>query len=62
MTKLVKLTVIQTYSDNSTCSNNHVEIQIPSEAAEIIKKYWQQTHKLTKENNCHTKTCYLFED
>ena len=48
MAKLV--TVVQTYFSDGTYRNNRVEMQIPNEAAEIIKKYWQekQIHKCTK--------------
>lgn len=47
MAKLV--TVVQTYFSDGTYRNNRVEMQIPNEAAEIIKKYWQekQIHKCT---------------
>lgn len=38
MAKLV--TVVQTYFSDGTYRNNRVEMQIPNEAAEIIKKYW----------------------
>ena len=48
MAKLV--TVVQTYLSDGTYRNNRVEMQIPNEAAEIIKKYWQekQIHKCTR--------------
>ena len=48
MAKLV--TVVQTYFSDGTYRNNRVEMQIPNEAAEIIKKYWleKQIHKCTK--------------
>lgn len=47
MAKLV--TVVQTYFSDGTYRNNRVEMQIPNEAAEIIKKYWleKQIHKCT---------------
>ena len=40
MAKLV--TVVQTYFKNGTYRNNRVEMQIPDEAAEIIRKYWNE--------------------
>lgn len=40
MAKLV--TVVQTYFSDGTYRNNLVEMQIPNEAAEIIKKYWNE--------------------
>ena len=48
MAKLV--TVVQTYFGDGTYRNNRVEMQIPNEAAEIIKKYWQekQIHNCTE--------------
>lgn len=48
MAKLV--TVVQTYFSDGTYRNNRVEMQIPNEAAEIIKKYWQekQIHNCTE--------------
>lgn len=48
MAKLV--TVVRTYFIDGTYRNNRVEMQIPNEAAEIIKKYWleKQIHKCTK--------------
>lgn len=48
MAKLV--TVVQTYFSDGTYRNNRVEMQIPNEAAKIIKKYWleKQIHKCTK--------------
>ena len=48
MAKLV--TVVQTYFSDGTYRNNRVEMQIPNEAAEIIKKYWleKHIHKCTK--------------
>jgi len=48
MAKLV--TVVQTYFKNGTYRNNRVEMQIPDEAAEIIRKYWQekQIHNCTE--------------
>jgi hypothetical protein len=48
MAKLI--TVVQTYFSDGTYRNNRVEMQIPNEAAEIIKKYWQekQIHNCTE--------------
>ena len=48
MAKLV--TVVQTYFSDGRYRNNRVEMQIPNEAAEIIKKYWQekQIHNCTE--------------
>lgn len=48
MTKLV--TVVQTYFRDGRYRNNRVEMQIPDEAAEIIRKYWQekQIHNCTE--------------
>ena len=48
MAKLV--TAVQTHFSDGTYRNNRVEMQIPNEAAEIIKKYWleKQIHKCTK--------------
>lgn len=48
MAKLV--TVVQTYFRDGTYRNNRVEMQIPEEAAEIIRKYWQekQIHNCTE--------------
>lgn len=40
MAKLV--TVVQTYFRDGKYRNNRVEIQIPDEAAEIIRKYWNE--------------------
>lgn len=40
MAKLV--TVVQTYFRDGNYRNNRVEIQIPDEAAEIIRKYWNE--------------------
>ena len=61
MAKFVKLTVIQTYSNGSLCTNNMVELQIPKEAAEIIKKYQHQIYKCSKASN-NTKTICCIED
>lgn len=48
MAKLV--TVVQTYFRDGRYRNNRVEMQIPDEAAEIIRKYWQekQIHNCTE--------------
>ena len=48
MAKLV--TVVQTYFRDGNYRNNRVEMQIPDEAAEIIRKYWQekQIHNCTE--------------
>ena len=40
MAKLV--TVVQTYFRDGRYRNNRVEMQIPDEAAEIIRKYWNE--------------------
>ena len=40
MAKLV--TVVQTYFRDGKYRNNRVEMQIPDEAAEIIRKYWNE--------------------
>lgn len=42
--------VVQTYFRDGTYRNNRVEMQIPDEAAEIIRKYWQekQIHNCTE--------------
>lgn len=40
MAKLV--TVIQTYFKDGNYRNNRVEIDIPNEAAELIKKMWDE--------------------
>lgn len=48
---MAKLAVIvQTYFRDGNFRNNRVEMQIPDEAAEIIKKYWQekQIHNCTE--------------
>lgn len=44
------VTVVKTYFSDGTYRNNRVEMQIPNEAAEIIKKYWQekQIHNCTE--------------
>lgn len=65
MAKLV--TVVQTYFSDGTYRNNRVEMQIPNEAAEIIKKYWQekQIHKCTKAKylaSNQSATVDLFDD
>lgn len=65
MAKLV--TVVQTYFSDCTYRNNRVEMQIPNEAAEIIKKYWQekQIHKCTKAKylaHNQAATVELFDD
>lgn len=48
MAKLV--TVVQTFFSDGKYRNNRVEIQIPDEAAEMIKKFWaeKQVHKCTE--------------
>ena len=48
MAKLV--TIVQTYFRDGTYRNNRVELQIPEEAAEMIRKYWQekQIHNCTE--------------
>lgn len=48
---MAKLAVIvQTYFRDGTYRNNRVEMQIPDDAAEIIKRYWQekQIHNCTE--------------
>ena len=65
MAKLV--TVVQTYFSDGTYRNNRVEMQIPKEAAEIIKKYWleKQIHKCTKAKylaSNQAATVDLFDD
>lgn len=35
-------TVVRTYFEDGTYRNNRVEMQIPDEAAEIIRKYWNE--------------------
>lgn len=48
MAKLV--TIVQTFFSDGKYRNNRVEMQIPEEAAEIIRKYWQekQIHNCTE--------------
>lgn len=65
MAKLV--TVVQTYFSDGMYRNNRVEMQIPNEAAEIIKKYWleKQIHKCTKAKYLalnQSATVGLFDD
>ena len=48
---MAKLAVIvQTYFRDGNYRNNRIEMQIPDEAAEIIRKYWQekQIHNCTE--------------
>lgn len=52
MAKLV--TVVQTYFRDGRYRNNRVEMQIPDEAAEIIRKHWQEN----RIHNC-TEAKYL---
>ena len=66
MAKLV--TVVQTYfMDDYTYRNNRVEIQIPDEAAELIRKFWNEkgihncaTAKYLASNQCAIAD--LFQD
>ena len=48
MAKLV--TVVQTYFDDGRYRNNRVEIEIPDEASELIRKFWNEkgVHKCVK--------------
>ena len=39
MAKLV--TVVRTYFQSGNYRNNTIEIEIPDEAAELIKEYWE---------------------
>lgn len=63
MAKLV--TVVQTYFRDGRYRNTRVEMQIPDEAAEIIRKYWQEkevsvTAKYLASNQA--ATAELFKD
>ena len=65
MAKLV--TVVQTFFRDGRYRNNRVEIQIPDEAAELIRKFWNEkgihncaTAKYLASNQCAIAD--LFQD
>jgi hypothetical protein len=65
MAKLV--TVVQTYFSDGTYRNNRVEIQIPDEAGELIRKFWNEkgVHNCVKAKflaSNQSATAELFQD
>ena len=57
MAKLV--TVVQTFFSDGKYRNNKVEIQIPDEAAEMIKKFWaeKQAHRCIEAKYLASNQC-----